>query len=222
MKRNLIFIIFFLFNVCFGQNSETEKLVNAVVNDIIPKDYQYFNLIDSSFIYNRDYHLEDDELEYLTKEYPDFDFNKTIDKNRANKEILNWKNFKILKAKLYNFENLPEYRTYNKHTVLIPFSESKITIDSLIKNKKKYELIFVYKKYWSKKKLKKEIDKAWKKRTDNIIKENSTYYHFSTPYFSDNGYAIISVDNADSGQSYIYKKENNDWKQIHIFNRWVQ
>lgn len=221
MKRNLIFIIFFLFNVCFGQNSETEKLVNAVVNDIIPKDYQYFNLIDSSFIDHRTY-LAEEDVDYLKKEYSDLDFDNIIDKNKTNKEILNWKNFKIEKARLYDFANIPEYHSYNQYSYLVPYNTPQNKFDSLVNNRKKNQLIIRYKKTWSKKRIEKETNKAWEIYNANIVKENKTYYQFSTPYFSDNGYAIIYMNIAGSGYGYIYKKENNEWKQILDFKSWVQ
>lgn len=221
MKNIIILAILLSSRFCFGQNSETEKLVNSVVNDIIPKENQYFNLIDSSFIYNRYYHLGDDELEYFKKEYPNFDFNDIIATNRGKKEVLSWKNFKIEKARLYDFANIPEYYSYTQHSYLIPYNIPKNKFDSLVKNKMKNQLIIRYKKNWSKKRIEKVTDKAWKKHNNNITRENKTYYRFSTPYFSDNGYAIISVDNPDSGVSYIYQKSNNKWEQIFTFNRWV-
>ena len=48
-------LIFFIFSFCpavlyLGQSIEIEKLVNEASNKVVPKDFRFYNLVDSSFI----------------------------------------------------------------------------------------------------------------------------------------------------------------------------
>lgn len=44
----------------FSQDLEIEKLVNQLVQDVIPADFEYFNLVDSSFAGHQNPWLKDE------------------------------------------------------------------------------------------------------------------------------------------------------------------
>lgn len=216
MKKEFSLLSFLLLTFCYGQNNDIRNLVNTALNDVVPKDYEYYNLIDSSFIYNH-YYIDDDELENIKKENPDFNFEELIIKNKDNQQLLSLRDFNLEKAHIHTFQSLPEYETYTRVTNLVPFSSPKNVYDSIIKNKQKNQLVIKYKHSWSKKQTQRKIDKAWKNHFIKIKLENKTWYMVSTPLISDN-YAIITLKDSNGGENYIYKKLHDKWVQIWSFS----
>lgn len=218
MKKQFSLLFFLLFAFYNGQNNDIRNLVNTALNDLVPKDYKYYNLIDSSFIYN-DYYIEENELEIIKKENHDFNFEELATKNKGEQQLLSWGDFNLDKAHIHTFKSLPEYETYTRVTNLIPFNSPKKIYDSIVNNKKN-QLVIKYKDSWSKRQTQKKIDKAWKKHFNKIKLENRTYNMVSTPLILDN-YAIITIRNSNGGENYIYRKLNKKWVQIWSFSRTV-
>ncbi|WP_109438660.1 MULTISPECIES: hypothetical protein [Aquimarina] len=96
-----LFFITFLFispNVnC--QNNELENFTNQVLEQVLPKGDSYYNILDKSFILtNNDYELQNHEKIELLRFDSEFPLNLMTNLPK-NKEIINWTDFKISKAK---------------------------------------------------------------------------------------------------------------------------
>lgn len=204
----------------FGQNTDFENLINQIYTDIVPKDFEYYNLVDSSFITKFDqYSLEPDELTVIKTKYRDFPYEKFIQKSKIF-EIINWKNYHLKNAKIYSIDSIPKFESQIKSTILVPYKINQEELDSLNKVKKYYEVIVPIKKSWGRKKIDKEIEKTWDERSKNVKAENKIYFRFSTPLII-NDYAIITLNQSGRGASYLYKYIDGFWTQIFIFKRWV-
>jgi hypothetical protein len=220
MKQLLLaFLHIVLFTNLFGQKTEIENLVNQAYKEVVPNNYEYYNLVDSSFVtYVDEYCFGPDELYSLLKNYPNFPVDSFIQKSK-DCMILNWKNYSLIKAKISQYASIPKIQSQSKIIRLVPFNTSDQSIDSLKKTNKFIEMVTPVKKHWSKNRLNKEIAKAWAKYYNSIKAEDRIYYRFSTPLIFNN-YAIITMDAPLEGATYIFLKVNNVWKNIFILNRW--
>lgn len=215
-------ILAFFSTFSFGQNKEVENFINQAYLQIVPANYEYYNLIDSSFATEFDnYSIEKNDLNQLLKDYPDFPMTYFLQKgNESN--ILNWNNYHLDKAKVYSQKSIPKFESQSRINKLIPFKTSRQKLDSLEKTKEYYEAIVPIKHSWSDKRRNKEIKKAWTKYSNSIKTEDKIYYGFSTPFFSDNYlYAIVTLNQSGRGATHIFKKVDNKWTEIFVFRRWV-
>ena len=206
----------------FGQSKEVENLINQVYLQIVPSNYEYYNLVDSSSITRFDkYSLEQDELNQILKDNPDFPINNFLQKSNGT-NFLNWNKYHLDKAKIYSIKSIPKFESQSRINRLVPFKTSNQKLDSLEKTKKYYEVIVPVKNSWGDKRRNKEIKKAWTKYSNSIKAEDKIYYRFSTPIFSDNElYAIVTLNQSGRGATHIFKKVNNRWTEIFMFGRWV-
>lgn len=212
--RKLILLIFLFYSTfCIGQNIEIEKLVNEVSKIVIPKDFRFYNLVDSSFILDINRITSyNSQLEKFIKKHPDFKLSEFLSASN-NLEKINWHNYKIDGAHLYSYNDIPKFATHLRLTTIISYEISKFELDSLNHTKKYNEIIVPVKRWWSQKRIDREVNKKWDERNDNTILENKKYFIFSTPIFSSNyEYAIIEIITGGEGSvTYVLKKVDNSW-----------
>lgn len=198
---------------CIGQNIEIQKLVNEVSKVVVPKDFRFYNLVDSSFILDIMHLIPyNPEFEKFTKDNPAF---KLSDFSSATNELgqIDWNNYKINGAHLYPYNDVPKFATHLRLTTILSHKISKLELDSLNHFKKYNEIIVPIKKWWSKKRIEKEVEKKWTERDTNTILENKKHFRFSTPIFSSNQrYAIIEIiTGGERSITYVFEKVNSNW-----------
>ena len=219
-KIIFIIIIFQISNISFGQNADFENLINQIYKDQVPENFEYYNLVDSSFVTKFDkYSLELDEISFLQKHYSDFPYEELINASN-NCYVISWNNYDLKNAKIYSIDSIPKFESQFRINIIVPYKISQVEFDSLNRKKKNYEVIVPVKKYWSEKRIDREIHKAWEKYSNSIEKENKTYFRFSTPLIVNN-YALVTLNQSGRGATYIYKNTNGIWKQLLIFRRWI-
>ena len=216
-----IYLISLLFFTCsfFAQNNEVKSLLEACIKDVVPSDFEYFNLVDSSFTMELDkYSLNDIDDRKFLNEYQDFELLQFLDDLKSTKK-LNWNSFNLPNAKTYSIDSIPKFsENLRTNVIVINENNSKIVVDFI--NHRQLRLVT------GKSKTKKEIDEAivqaWENFDKAIRKENKVYFKFSTPIFSDDKkYALIQINNSGSGKYYIYRKEKSSWVKIYTFGYWV-
>ncbi|NDV47212.1 hypothetical protein D0T49_09160 [Paludibacter sp. 221] len=223
MKKLIIFIFLSYTILSFSQNNEIEKLVNKASGIVVPKDFKYYNLLDSSFVLDVNRLINYNPLfEKFIKNNTDFklfEFLSSFD----SLEKISWSNYKIEKAHLYSYDNIPKFATHSKLVTIISYKTSKSELDSLNRIKKYNEIIVPVKKWWPKKRIEKEIDKKWDEREKNTVLENQKYFEFSTPVFSSNyKYAIIQlITGGERSMTYVFKKVDNDWIPFSAIDEYV-
>lgn len=215
MRLTILNIFFSLSIFCFGQSREIEKLANEAAKTIVPKDFRYFNLVDSSFIMKIKHSTLSNynpKLDEFIKDNPDFNVQEILSLSEK-AERISWHNYKIDRAILYQYNNIPKFATHLRIIHEIPFETSQFIQDSLNQNKKYNEVILPVKKSWSKKRRNKEANKKWEERDKNTVLENKKYFIFSTPIFSSNGkYAIMQLITGGEGSiTYVFKRKNKNW-----------
>lgn len=217
------FIFLLLFpTILFSQNSEIEKLINSIVEDEIPKQFSYFNLVDSSFTFQVFFPHFEEDLKEIISDYKiqDLDYNDFFQDRKDS--VINFDYLNIDKARIYNEETIPHHFKLIKKTTLVPFNYPKDRLDNLNENKYFDELIVPVRKNWSKKKINKKVDKAWKDYEHSIKIEDKVFYCISTPLFSkDKKYSLITLKRNNAGHYLLYKKENDEWIQISDFGWWA-
>lgn len=216
----ILFTVFSTFS--FGQNEQVESFINQAYKQIVPLSFDYYNLVDSSFVTEFDkYSLEKDELKDLLQNNPDFPYESFIQKSK-NSVLLSWTDYKLTKAKVYSYKAVPKFSSQIRINRLVPFNTSQKSLDSLNMTRKYNEVIVPVKKSWGVKRRNKEIKRAWTNYSNSVRTEDKDYYRFSTPIFSDNElYAIVTLNQSGRGATYIFKKVDNKWTEIFLFKRWV-
>jgi hypothetical protein len=221
-KTITILILSFFSTFSFGQTKEIENFINQAYQQIVPSNYAYYNLVDSSYATEFDkYSLEQDELNQILKDNPDFPINYFL-QNGNEINILNWNNYHLEKAQVYSLKSIPKFAGQIRINHLVPFKTPKQKLDSLEKAKNYNEVIVPVKSSWGDKRKNKEIKKAWIKYSNSIRTEDKIYFTFSTPFFSDTKlYAIVALNYSSGGAKYIFKKVDNKWTEIFMFGRWM-
>ena len=222
MKRKILLLLISLNINANAQDNFLRDFVDNMASEVIPKDFHYYNLVDSSFIMKLDKYdfNKIDDADFL-KSYPDFPIElaqKVIDST-----IIDWRKIELKNAKCYNYDSLPRRLSgMVRISKIADLKLNQIQIDSLNSKISSSELYVKFKPHWNDKRRKKESDKAWKRNDSLISKENRIYYKFSTPQFSaDKIYAIITIKRHSSGSTLIFKKTESGWKKIYEFNRWI-
>lgn len=229
MKHKLlIFSIFFNLNL-FGQKSDIECLINQIVKDEVPENFEYYFLVPRSLEQQK---IDDSLQNYQIREF------KMVDKDFPNdliytesKETINWRNYDLNNAIYvpdeYNYSHtLSPPKT--KKVRFVKYNINQKKYDSLVKNKEPYTLIVKKKWLWSKKriwnnsKLYNDLIKNWKMDDKNNPEEN-VYFHFSKPIFSENKkYSLVSIFKMrhcdGDGFTALYRNDYGTWKKIMEFN----
>ena len=206
----------------YGQNKEVEELMNDAYTQVVPSDFYYYNLDESSFaikFYDWSFRREG---ESFLKEYPDFPLDFFL-KESEKAVVINWNDYHLRKAKTYSPKTRPKYLLGNGalFITLVPYTTPKHLVDSLVRVKP--DVLIVPVKYrWNKKRRKKEIEKVSAKYDETIRKEDKICYWFSTPIISQNRlYAMVGLGTTYTGATHIFKKINGKWKEIFSYQPWV-
>lgn len=218
MIGKLLFILFVFFNLnfIFSQKSETENLVNIFSKDIIPKDFKYYNLLDESL--NQEF-----DVDYLNEFMIDSEVNKMIslftkDDFKNIKNDVNWSKFHLENARVYSYERIPKFRSPLYHRIFLDKKMNKKHIDSVIAEKKYYQIIILGNSKWSDEKIKRKFQKEFEYRNKKIKKEDQDFYAISNPIFSvDKKFAIIYYSTCCSTSGYLYYCSNDKWEQYFKF-----
>lgn len=221
-KFSTIALIMFFSQTTFGQNTETEEFINQVRHKIVPEDFRYYNLIDSSFVVQFDEFtliIEKDNFNKLEKDFPDFTLENFIQKSKASIK-LDWRNYNLQKARIYSYDSIPKFYSYSRYTIFVPYNIKKQQLDSLNKAKNHNQIYVRARTYWSRKKIEKKQTKAWRVYEKSVKYEDKTYFRFSTPIIL-GYYAIVSLNTSSGGATYVFKKTDGIWKQILIYNVWA-
>lgn len=229
--KTLTFIFLLVTSLSFGQKSEIEELINQIAKYEVPENFEYYFLVPKSIKQKKitdslqNYQIR--ELKMVDKGFPENFIN-----SKPKSETVNWKNYNLNETKLVS-------EKYNYNHILSPPKTKKIKFvkynieqnkyDSLIENKEPYTLILKKKWYWNKnriwknKRLYTEFIESWK-MDDKNNPEETIYYHFSKPVFSENKrYAILSFFKQrrcnGNGFTGLYRNDNGIWKKVMEFNQ---
>ena len=218
--KNIFLITFFFFSSSFfAQNRDIQTLLEVCYKYAAPKDFEYFNLVDSSFIMTSDrlYLSEIDDKEFLN-EYNDFNMQEFAEKAASTPKI-NWKHYKCPKAIIYSIDSIPKFPgMVRNNTIVLNNDENKIKVKFINYNHLRVEAG----KNKSEEEINKAIDSAWEDYEKNTRKEKKIYFKFSTPIFSyDKKYAVIMTKTSGSGGCFICMRKGNSWKIIYRFGNWV-
>lgn len=187
----------------FSQDLEIEKLVNQLVQDEIPADFEYFNLVDSSFAGHQNPWLKD-EIKEVAIEFNLTDLNPEDFLIHPKDSVLNWNDYKIEKTRINSYNKIPKLYFNLYRYIIVNDKISKTELDSLYRNKKENEFIVPVKNHWGKRRIRKEAEKTKRDYQNFLQKEDAEYYSFSKPKFdSSRKYAMIEI-NRSQGGSYFF------------------
>lgn len=211
-----------IFNLtCYGQKSEIESVVNSALPLVVSENFKYFNLLDSGLNTEFDsYIMGKDEAESLKLQFPDFNYEEFLSLAQNDTTIVDWSDFNIKNAKVYDYENLPAFKTVVRNYHLVSSDISKSDIQKLTQNKHAQELIIPIKKSWNEMRIQKECENAYSKIIKSMKPEDKTYFWVSKPLISKNGYAMLTLNEGTKGATYLFKKVGNQWKNVHVFHKW--
>lgn len=224
MKYILQALLVFTSTLGFGQSQKINELINQAYPEIVPSNFKYFNLIDSSNILRLDKYSLDTfniEIRDFLKNNPDFSMPEFIEKSKVARKI-NWRDYSIKKSRIYSYDSIPKFESGFWRTITVPYNTSKKIFDSLEKKKEFDEIVIRVKANWNDDKIWEVATKKRKQDEMQIRKEDRRYFSFSTPLFSDdNKYAIIQLNKTSQGHCCIYKFQNNQWIKVLVFGGWV-
>lgn len=213
MKKYILFIFFILSISCLSQTLEIEKLVNKASTIVVPNDFKYFNLVDSSFILDIKCLISyNPQIQKFIKDNPDFKSAEFLSTSN-NLEKKHWHSYKINRVHLYPYNDIPKFTTHLRIIKEVPYKTPKSELDSLSRTKEYNQVIVPVKKWWSKKRGNREIEEKWAERHNNTKLEDKEYFKFSTSIFSLNyEYAVIEVITGGEGRVIcVFKKVDDDW-----------
>src|SRR5436190_20913581 len=106
-----VITILFALTTCVanGQETETSNLINDIYLNVVPAQFEYYNLVDAGFVTEFDkYSLEESELNKLLTLYPDFPFDYFLHKKKDSL-LIKWRNYDLTKARIYKYDSIPKY-----------------------------------------------------------------------------------------------------------------
>jgi len=245
--RKWIFVIFVFLSInSFGQDKkEIEEFINQIATQIVPKEFEYYNLLDTSIVI---YHFDKiintvsdqykntkinslsiEEIDKLLeshynqnlKDYRDFISQKNTIENDSLR--VNWNDYNLQNAHIYSENNLPNkvLTASLKQSSIVRFSSYKKT-EKAKNNLQSNELLVPMKHWWlvkpfvNRKCLFKIGDKKWQEYKQNLKDEDRTFYKISMPVFSENKqFAIISFVSYSGGKGGTYIFKKEE-------NKWVR
>lgn len=182
--------------------TESFKFCYVVPKSIEPKKFDSISKFQKTMLWR---HHQDLPMELLYKN---------------SKDRINWKKYNLKNIKITPENKLHgSWPPWTKQVVFIKYNTVKSIYDSIIKHKKPHTIIVRKKWLWGKKRIWKEIRKAWKDDEKQHFEEKR-YYEFSAPLFSkDRRYARISIKEnkrcSSTTSTIIYNKNNNGvWKRV--------
>lgn len=223
MNKPAFILLLLVSSFTFGQKSEIENLINQIASNEIPENYEFYFLVSKSLEQPRIYDsIQNHQIRELRMPDKDFPLNLIYKKSE---EITDWKEYDLKKSNYvfneYNYQTTSPPTSKNVQFVKYKIDQNEY--DSLIKNKKPNTLIVKKKWLWGKKRIWKEIVKAWEKDEKESLEEK-TYFQFSIPIFSENKkYARVSIFKNrrcnGNGFTALYKNENGIWIKLIEFNQ---
>lgn len=211
-----------LFNsIGFSQKSEIKSLINEASSLVVPQNFKYFHLVDSSFPteFNQN-SLSQNEAEELKLKFPDFPSEEFSGLAKSDNSFIDWNDFEIQNAKIHPYQSIPQFQNLIRNYQLVPYDISQKELDNLNSNKQSDVLLVRVKKQWDQQRIDKECQDAYNRNSKRINKEDAAYFWFSKPLISKNGYALVTLNQSTGGATYIFKKVDGLWQKIYIFNRW--
>jgi len=220
LSLSIFLCICFFFSVTSAQHKTIEDFINQAAEEIVPANFAYYNLVDSSFTPKFDqYSFEEGEFKQMLAQYPDFpvdSFLRQVEKT----SLVDWKNFTLTRAKLYPMQAAPTLDAGGRFFKTVSYDTPKETIDSLNNSKPHIAVYVPVRKRWSNKRIEKACNKAYEQYVNSIPQEDRVCFDFSTPLFVGD-YALVSLNKTGRGATYIFKKVNGSWDKIFVFERWV-
>ncbi|RXG21274.1 hypothetical protein DSM02_2129 [Leeuwenhoekiella polynyae] len=168
-----------------GQNTVVEEFINQIIKLEAPGNYNYYCLAPQSRTQGED------------------------------GQAIDWRDYNLENIRyLTEGESISGPETIKK-VYFLKYNTPETEYDSIVKNKKPNTLYVRKRWYWGKKRVWKEVVKAWKIDKNRHIEEQ-VFYSISKPIFSDNGtYARISIFKqkrcSGIGFTALYKNEDGTW-----------
>lgn len=204
----------------FGQKTVIESLINQIASQEVPKNFKYYCLVEKSLPQPEQFDsLRLGQKNKLLRQDLNFPM-ELITLNK--KEYVDWRKYDLENVKYTGNDLQRDLSPRSKQVYFIKNNIEESKYDSLIENRKP-NTIYVKKRWvWNKKRVEKEINKAWEKHDKENIEE-SVYFNFSKPIFStDLKYARISISKNKKYRGFeytaIYKYENGNWKKLIEYN----
>ncbi len=231
MKKTAFILLLLVSSLSFGQKTEIESLINQISKVEVPENFEYYFLVSKSLEQEK---VDDSLQNYQIRELKmvDEEFSENFINKQPKKEIVYWKNYNLNKAKLvpneYNYNHsLSPPQT--KKIKFVKYNIDEKEYDSIVENKEPYTLIIKKKWLWNKKriwnntKVYAEFIENWK-MDDKNNPEETVYYHFSKPVFSQNKrYALVTIFKRrrcnGNGFTALYRNDNGIWKKVMEFNQ---
>lgn len=216
----LLLCICLFFSTTSAQHKIIEDFINQAAREIVPANFNYYNLVDSSFIIKfNQYSFEPDDHKQILAQYPDFPLDSFLTQV-GKSTLINWKDFDLSKAKLYSRQTVPKLETGIRVFKTVSYDTPKKIIDSLNNLKPHTALTVPVKKHWNNERIDQACDKAYEQYIKRVPREERVYFRFSTPLIIDD-YAMVSLNTTGSGATYIFKRINNFWQKIFMLEHWV-
>lgn len=231
MRIGLILICVFCTLNLYGQKSDIENLINQVAAAEVPENFKYYFLVSKSLDQKE---INDSLQNYQLRELKlaDQDYKVNFIYSSSKKESISWRDYNLNKAKFVSDD--ADYNNYlsppqTKKIKFVRYSIDEKDYNFLVENKEPYTLIIKKKWFWSKSKiwrdsnLNNNLIERWK-ADDKSNPEETVYFHFSKPIFSENKrYAILSLFKKrrcnGNGFTGFYRNDNGIWKKIMEFNQ---
>lgn len=222
MKKILLFLLFtFQLN---GQELDIKTIMNLVINEEIPENFTFFNLVDTNLIDRiENYSLPNSDKRELLSKYLDFPIDLIINP-KIDSTKRNWTNYNLNKAKV-NSEYICKEIVKNQ-SILFRAKNQK-EYDSIVSKNLPNLIAIIINPKWSERKINSKIKKAYELHQPTIQKiENKVYFHFTYPIFSkEKGFFRITIFESKSrsgiAKTFIYKIENNKILQVYEYGRWT-
>ncbi|MGJ7033948.1 hypothetical protein [Niabella hirudinis] len=216
----LMVLLSFLTIGAFGQQKDIQNLVLSVVEKVVPAEFSYFHLVDSSFIL-RYPGFDKQELKAFLKENPGFD-PEAILAERTKAKKFNWSDFKIPRARINPYEKIPHYDGRSAQILTLAWNIPDSTEQKIRRNNKHFDVVLKLDKDWTKAQQRAAIQKEEERYASRLKTEDKKCFVFSTPAFSKNRrYAIIEAKTAREGWCLIYKKIKGKWVYQITLSNWM-
>ncbi len=221
--KKILFLLLFTFQLN-GQELDIRTIMNLVINEEVPENYSFFNLVDPNLIdRTENYSLPNSDKRELLSKYLDFPIDLIINpKIDATKR--NWTNYDLIKAKV-NSEFICKEIVHNE-SVLFRAKNQK-EYDSIVSKDIPNLIAIIINPKWSERKTNSKIKKTYELHQPKNQKiEDKVYFHFTYPIFSEEkDFFRITIFNCKrkSGKAttFIYKIENNKILQVYEYGRWT-
>jgi hypothetical protein len=212
------FVLCFFSCLTFAADTTIVRLMQKVIDLEVDKSYSYYHLLDEAKNpYKYDFGGPDFDKNDTLKNIPLNDFWQSI-KNDTSK--LNWSAYNFPKAKCVDYKHLPRHISNSRVLKFMDVNTKQSVIDSLESNSN-VDLIIVRIKANANQR---QRERAKKKTLEKIYSrplEESNYFTFSKPIFSqDKQYAYITIRASLSGKYCIFKNDNGVWKLLYAV-RWI-